>query len=251
MRAGRGLLVLLAIAPVLLPGCSESAEAERLPPKRLLTQAADRTIREGGAHFDATLRSDDGSFELRSRGRATLDLLGSHVHETFEESPSDELEGTTNEAIYKRGLSFIRRQGEPRWFAFSGTTWGPADRVFYLPKVATSLRDSGSERVFGVDATRIDGVWDAKRLQAQLSGPGLRFHRRVLPRIERTRMPMTVWIDERGRIRQLRLKADMRYLWGFLEGPGSETFRFRRFDSRVEIEDPPPRMIRNWSKLVR
>jgi hypothetical protein len=251
MRAGRGWLVLLAVVPVLLPGCGESAEAERLTPKRLLAQASERTIREGGTVFDATIRSDDGSFELRSRGRATLDLLASHVRETFEESPTEELEGATNEAIYKREISYIRTTGERRWLAFSGNPWGPADRVFYLPRVATSLRDSGSERVLGVDATRIDGVWDAKRLLAQLSGPDLRFQRRVLRGIERTRMPVTVWIDQDGRIRQLRLKADMRYLFGFLEGQlGTETFRFRRFDSGIEIEDPPPRMIRNWSKLA-
>jgi hypothetical protein len=254
MPAGLTWVVLpAAIVSCALLACGDddSAEAERLPPKQLIAQAADEMVKQGGAEFDSTLVATDGSFEMRGRGRALLGLLTSHIFETFEEAPNDALEGVTNEAIYSRGLSYFRRPGERRWLAYPGMPWGPADRVSYLPKVATALRNSGTERVLGLDTTRIDGVWDAQQLVAEVTRRERPLYRRQLRGVRRTRMPMTVWIDARRRIRQLRIKADLRYLWGYLGGrEGIETLRFKRFDSGMNIESPAPREIRNWAEIA-
>jgi hypothetical protein len=250
----RRALLGLAVSCTPFVGCGgrDTEQSERVPPARLVAQAADQMLTEGGAEFDAMLRATDGSFELRSRGRAQLGLLESHVLETFKEAPNENLVGVTNEVVYMRGLSYIRRPGEPRWLAYAGMRWGPADRVFYLPKVATALRNSGSERVLGLDTTRIDGVWDARRMLSAVEGRDRGLYRRQLRGIRRTRMPVTVWIDRRHRVRQLRLKADLRYLYGYLSGrEGTETFRFRHFDSSINVEPPRPREIRNWAQLSR
>jgi hypothetical protein len=263
MPAGFTWLVVSAVfasSAFLACGEDDSAEPERPPAKHgsastplkdLIAEAADQMVREGGANFESRLIATDGSFAMRGRGRALLGLLKTHTFETFEKAPGDKLEGATNEAIYGRGMSYFRRAPERKWLAYRGMPWGPADRVSYLPKVATALRDSGTEHVLGVDTTRIDGVWDAQQLVAEVTRRERPLYREQLRGVRRTRMPMTVWIDEHRRIRQLRIKADLRYLWGYLSGrEGVETLRFRSFQAGMHIRYPPPREIRNWAEIA-
>jgi hypothetical protein len=238
----------LAVLCVVVAGCG-GADASHQPapapsPVQLLKRAVDQTVASGGAAVIRRVRAEDGSVHVISRGRMRLDLEAAHVMEAIRRSPKSDPPGPY-ESIYMRGGVYVRQPDTARWVDTVGS-FGLQDTVAFLPSGATGLRQVGEPRLGKLATTRLDGVYDLRRVVHSSRDTARLFSPDYLDKLETPRMPFSVWIDRHRRIRQLRLEGDLTYLLGYYGGRrGTLMSQFEDFDADLSIDPPPRRLIDN------
>ncbi|MEA2408190.1 MAG: hypothetical protein QOE69_2309 [Thermoleophilaceae bacterium] len=152
--------------------------------------------------------------------------------------------GRASEYIYRSGIAYLHRPARRRWVEYAGR-FGLFDFLRFIQADARRL-GLAEAHLGGTATTRITGIVSLRRAMVRVLGALHADDRRYLDRLAglgSERIPFTVWLDARQRIRQIRFEADLLYFGGNEGTRASAVTRLVRFDGDISIEGPPPQQI--------
>lgn len=131
-----------------------------------------------------------------------------------------------------------------------GSTGNPFELLRYLDGVRDDAREVGREPIEGVETTRYAAAIDLDATPAA-QDPATR------PAVDRLRavlgtavLPVEVWVDEDGYLRQVRQTVAAASTGGGPATQSATTVTFREFGVDTQIAPPPPAQVTDLSALL-
>lgn len=131
-----------------------------------------------------------------------------------------------------------------------GTTSNPFEQLRYLDGVKDDAREVGKEPIEGRETTRYAAAIDLDRTPAA-QDPATR------PAVDRLRaligsatLPVEVWVDDDGYLRQFRQTVAVGAGGGAPATTSTTTVTFREFGVDAPIAPPPPDQVTDLSRLL-
>jgi hypothetical protein len=220
-RTIAGLLLALVVA-----GCGGGKEAPAPPPGVIVARDVERTAALRSLHFVFTVEHAPSggtglTLTLADGDLVVPDRLRARINGTFARTPIQ------SEIIIVGGQSFLQDPLTNKWRPFAAAP-NPGVLVKGVPTVmrrAHGLRNTGSEKVGGVDCYRLSGAVRADVVAPLVGVAG-----------SGRQVPFTIWVGKQDfRLRRVRL-----------EGPVAEnepagivrTLEMSKFDEDVTITSP-------------
>lgn len=130
----------------------------------------------------------------------------------------------------------------------------PADSLDYLRGVTDEVTEEGSEQVRGVDTTRYEATVDLERVVEEAPEAQREHVRQSAERLGVDELPMTVWVDDEGRLRRLHYEVDLSRVQppeasdgsdapddaAMARPQGTATITMELFDFGVDADITPP-----------
>ena len=261
------LLVPALAACLALAGCSsdgaDAAEAVRGAPDKTIEAGSARaalslSFTTGGV--PTTVRGD-GVFDLRNRrGGLTLDL-GS-LSGAFGGGAVDAV--LSPEGIFVKLPSAPGGAGGRPWLKISLATLSeqaglnlgslaqlqqsdPTQALTYLKGALDDVDEVGEDTLRGVETTHYRGTIDLRRATASLPPEAQAAVEDAIASLGTSRIPADVWLDDDGRIRQLRITADPDGEGP--NGPGTLAVELYDFGATADVQVPPADQVADLTDL--
>jgi len=217
-----------------------------------LLSAVNHTNAAKTAHFSVDMSMSGLGKEVGSRtgsmvvsGSGAMDLVRHRFSMTMKSSgPAEmsvEMRVIGNTAYLKTSGGWTSQAAG----ASSAFTPAPTSYLDYLKGIAGTIRVAGHEKVRGDDTTRYDATIDFSRTAASLRSPTVGAAvKGLLDQMGLTKIPVSVWLDDLGRLRKMTMTMDFSSLGKGMNAPAdfapkmAITLEMYDFGVPVSVEVP-------------
>lgn len=239
-------------------GGDAKARPSATPPARAVRDAYRKTVTGGTAKMDVTSKVVADGQALSAHGSGVADLKDGSSRVTLTS------QGTTVEQRVVDGVVYQKPSGKQRGTVPDGKTWmkidparlakngsagrsqvsDPAEPVRYLKGV-------GSEDVTRLGTQTLDGTrtthYRVSVPVSALSSGNAGQERELRRQLGKSSLPLDLWLDEQGRLRQESVRLTLHPLKQTTPGKGSAAvtsttvLRFSDYGTAVQVSAPPAR----------
>ena len=249
------------------PGSNTNRSTTKLTSYQLVSASVDKTTAQKTAHMSLTMHLEGlgggQSFDITSTG--SVDLANHDAAMSFDMSGGQMsmhmdmvlVDGAlymhlprqlatqvpSGKSWMKIDIAALARSTGLSIPGLSGGSMGafdPAQQLDYLRGVSRSVTLVGSDTVDGASTERFHIVIDLQKALSKLTGNAKCGLSAVMKSLGDVTIPADVWIDDQGRLRQMRMSLDLPGTNG-----ASMTMQMKLFDfgAHVDISAPPAQEV--------
>jgi len=128
----------------------------------------------------------------------------------------------------------------------------PTQALALLKGASSDVQEVGREQIRGTDTTHYKANIDLRKAAEQQGPEAKKQLEQILKQAEVQSFPADVWIDDQGRLRQMRYKLQMRGVGAGQQGSATVDTTMQLFDfgTRVRVEAPPADQVADFSEML-